>query len=424
VGAKQDKDQKMKNKRQDDVTSVLLKEERLFTPRKEVTDIAYVQDWGAELAAGDDIEAYWANKAQQFEWFAPWTQTLDTSEAPFYKWFVGGKTNIVYNAVDRHVWTGRRDKLALLYVNERGDERKVTYYELYKEVNKAANALKKLGVKKGDRVALYLPPCVESVVSMLACAKIGAVHNVVYAEAKVLITADGTFRRGQVIDLKAVSDEAVSSCPSVETTIVVKHAGNPVTMSDLSGKEVFFHTLVEGEPSECLAEPMDAEDMLYILYTSGSTGKPKGVVHTTGGYMVETATTLKDVFDIHDDDLWWCTADIGWVTGHSYIVYAPLLLGTSTLVYEGAPDYPQPDALWSIVERYGVTKFYTAPTAIRHLMRLATSGRSVVTCDRSEYSAPSGSQSTPRRGCGTTRTSVMNAARSWIRGGKPKREAS
>ena len=379
---KQGKDPEMERKQQD-VTSVLLREERLFKPRKEVADIAYVKDWEAELAAGNDIEAYWADKAQQFEWFAPWTQTLDTSEAPFYKWFVGGKTNITYNAVDRHVRTGRRYKLALLYVNERGDERKVTYYELYREVNKAANALKKLGVKKGDRVALYLPPCVESVVSMLACAKIGAVHNVVYAgfsvhalaerindaEAKVLITADGTFRRGQVIDLKAVSDEAVSSCPSVETTIVVKHAGNPITMSDLSGKEVFFHTLVEGEPSECPAERMDAEDMLYILYTSGSTGKPKGVVHTTGGYMVETAATLKDVFDIHDDDLWWCTADIGWVTGHSYIVYAPLLLGTSTLVYEGAPDYPQPDALWSIVERYGVTKFYTAPTAIRHLMR-------------------------------------------------------
>ena len=376
------KAKKMTSERQEDI-SVLLREERLFTPRKEVTDLAYVQDWDTELAAGEDIEAYWAEKARQFEWFAPWTQTLDTSGAPFYKWFVGGKTNIAYNAVDRHIRTDKRYKLALLYVNERGDERKITYYELYREVNKAANALKKLGVTKGDRVALYLPPCVESVVSMLACAKIGAVHNVVYAgfsvhalaerindaKAKVLITADGTFRRGQVIDLKAVSDEAVSSCPSVETTIVVKHAGNPVTMSDLSGKEVFFHTLIEGEPAECRVEPMDAEDILYILYTSGSTGKPKGVVHTTGGYMVETATSLKDVFDIHDDDLWWCTADIGWVTGHSYVVYAPLLLGTTTLVYEGAPDYPQPDAFWSIVERYGVTKFYTAPTAIRHLMR-------------------------------------------------------
>jgi len=376
-------DQETEGRGPEDVTSVLLHEKRLFKPRQEIIDVAYVQDWETELVAGKDIEGYWADKAQEFEWFAPWKKILDASEAPFYKWFVDGKTNIAYNAVDRHVSTGRRYKLALLYVNERGDERKVTYYELYQEVNKMANALKKLGVHKGDRVALYLPPCVESVVSMLACAKIGAVHNVVYAgfsvhalmerindaEAKVLITADGTFRRGQVINLKQVSDEAVLSCPSVETTIVVKHAGNPITLSDLSGKEVLYHAIIAGEPTECPPEPMDAEDMLYILYTSGSTGKPKGVVHTTGGYMVETATSLKNVFDIHEDDLWWCTADIGWVTGHSYVVYAPLLLGTATLVYEGAPDYPQPDALWRIVEKYGVTKFYTAPTAIRHLMR-------------------------------------------------------
>jgi acetyl-CoA synthetase len=383
MAIKKEKDQERGSEQPEDVTSVLLREERIFYPRQEVINVAQVQDWEAELAAGEDFERYWADKAQQFEWFAPWKQTLDASEAPFYKWFVGGKTNIAYNAVDRHVKTDRRYKVALLYVNERGDERKVTYYELYREINKTANALKKLGIKKGDRVALYLPPCAESVVSMLACAKIGAVHNVVYAgfsvhalaerindaEAKVLITADGTFRRGQVIDLKKVSDEALSSCPTVETTIVVKHAENPITMSDLSGKEVFYHTLIEGEPTECPAEHMGAEDVLYILYTSGSTGKPKGVVHTTGGYMVGTATTLKNVFDIHADDLWWCTADIGWVTGHSYVVYAPLILGATTLVYEGAPDYPQPDALWRIVERYGVTKFYTAPTALRHLMR-------------------------------------------------------
>jgi acetyl-CoA synthetase len=383
MAIKKEKDQERGSEQPEDVTSVLLREERIFYPRQEVINVAQVQDWEAELAAGEDFERYWADKAQQFEWFAPWKQTLDASEAQFYKWFVGGKTNIAYNAVDRHVKTDRRYKVALLYVNERGDERKVTYYELYREINKTANALKKLGIKKGDRVALYLPPCAESVVSMLACAKIGAVHNVVYAgfsvhalaerindaEAKVLITADGTFRRGQVIDLKKVSDEALSSCPTVETTIVVKHAENPITMSDLSGKEVFYHTLIEGEPTECPAEHMGAEDVLYILYTSGSTGKPKGVVHTTGGYMVGTATTLKNVFDIHADDLWWCTADIGWVTGHSYVVYAPLILGATTLVYEGAPDYPQPDALWRIVERYGVTKFYTAPTALRHLMR-------------------------------------------------------
>jgi len=367
----------------EDFTSVLLHEQRIFKPREEVIKTAIVKDWEAELKAGEDLEKYWGEKALQFEWFIPWTKVLDDSNKPFYKWFVDGKTNITYNAVDRQIKTDRRNKLAVLYVNELGDEKKVTYYELYRAVNKMANALKKLGVKKGDRVAMYLPPCVESVVSMLACARIGAIHNVVYAgfsvhalrervndaEAKILITADGTFRRGKIIDLKQVSDEAVLQCPTVETTIVVKHAGNPITMSDLSGKEIFYDSLVEGEPAECNPEMMNAEDVLFILYTSGSTGKPKGVVHATGGYMVQTATTLQQAFDIHEDDVWWCTADIGWITGHSYSVYAPLLVGTTSLIYEGAPDYPNPDVLWSIVEKYGVTKFYTAPTAIRHLMR-------------------------------------------------------
>ena len=373
----------METQKDEDFTSVLLHEQRIFKPREEVTRNAIVKDWEAELKAGEDLEKYWGEKAQQFEWFAPWTKVLDESNKPFYKWFVDGKTNITYNAVDRQIKTDRRNKLAVLYVNERGDEKKVTYYELYRAVNKMANALKKLGVKKGDRVAMYLPPCIESVVSMLACAKIGAIHNVVYAgfsvhalrervndaDAKILITADGTFRRGKIIDLKQVSDEAVLQCPTVETTIVVKHAGNPITMSDLSGKEILYDSLVEGEPAECNPEMMDAEDVLYILYTSGSTGKPKGVVHATGGYMVQTATTLQHAFDIREDDVWWCTADIGWITGHSYCVYAPLLIGTTSLIYEGAPDYPNPDVLWSIVEKYGVTKFYTAPTAIRHLMR-------------------------------------------------------
>jgi len=373
----------VETQKDEEVTSVLLHEQRIFKPREEVTRTAIVKDWEAELKAGEDLEKYWGEKAQQFEWFAPWTKVLDESNKPFYKWFVDGKTNITYNAVDRQIKTDRRNKLAVLYVNERGDEKKVTYYELCRAVNKMANALKKLGVKKGDRVAMYLPPCIESVVSMLACAKIGAIHNVVYAgfsvhalrerindaEAKILITADGTFRRGKIIDLKQVSDEAVLQCPTVETTVVVKHAGNPITMSDLSGKEILYDSLVEGEPAECNPEMMDAEDVLYILYTSGSTGKPKGVVHATGGYMVQTATTLQQAFDIREDDVWWCTADIGWVTGHSYSVYAPLLIGTTSLIYEGAPDYPNPDVLWSIVEKYGVTKFYTAPTVIRHLMR-------------------------------------------------------
>jgi acetyl-CoA synthetase len=366
----------------EETTSVLLHEKRVFRPSTAVVEAARVKDWEAELRAGRDIEAYWAAKARQFEWFAPWTQVLDTREAPFYKWFVGGRTNITYNAVDRHLSTECRDRVALLCVNEGGEEYKVTYAELAIEVNKMANSLKKLGVRKGDRVAMYLPPCVEAAVSMLACAKIGAVHSVVYAgfsvraladrihdaNAKILITADGTFRRGKVIDLKSIADEAVAASPSIKTTVVVRHAGNPV-ISGTTGREILYDELIEGASTECAAEPMDAEDALFILYTSGSTGMPKGVVHTTGGYMVATATALQTVFDIHNDDVWWCTADVGWITGHSYCVYAPLLAGTTSLIYEGAPDYPEPDALWRVVERNAVTKFYTAPTTIRHLMR-------------------------------------------------------
>ncbi|MBC7112179.1 MAG: acetate--CoA ligase, partial [Methanothermobacter sp.] len=263
------------------------------------------------------------------------------------------------------------------------DERKLTYYELYREVNRTANALKSLGIKKGDAVALYLPMCPELVISMLACAKIGAVHSVIYsglsvgalverlndARAKIIITADGTYRRGGVIKLKPIVDEAILQCPTIETTVVVKHTDIDIEMSDISGREMLFDKLIEGEGDRCDAEEMDAEDPLFILYTSGSTGKPKGVLHTTGGYMVGVASTLEMTFDIHNGDLWWCTADIGWITGHSYVVYGPLLLGTTTLLYEGAPDYPDPGVWWSIVEKYGVTKFYTAPTAIRHLMR-------------------------------------------------------
>jgi len=364
-----------------ETTSVLLHEKRVFRPSAAVVEAARVKDWEAELKAGQDIEPYWAAKARQFEWFAPWTQVLDSREAPFYKWFVGGRTNMTHNAVDRHLSAERRDRIALLYVNERGEEQKVTYAELAREVNKMANALKDLGVRKGDRVAMYLPPCVEAAVSMLACAKIGAVHSVVYAgfsvraladrihdaNAQILITADGTFRRGKVIDLKSVADEAVGASPSIKTTVLVRHAGNSVSAP--FGSEILYDELIEAASVQCAAEPMDAEDALFILYTSGSTGTPKGVVHTTGGYMVATATALQTVFDLHDDDVWWCTADVGWITGHSYCVYAPLLAGTTSLIYEGAPDYPEPDALWRVVERNGVTKFYTAPTTIRHLMR-------------------------------------------------------
>ena len=364
-------------------TTVLLKEKRIFKPDVETVENAHIKNWENEIEKGKDIEKYWAEKAEDLDWFQKWDQVLDESNKPFYKWFTNGKINLAYNAVDRWIHTNKRNHVAVLYVNERGGERKLTYYELYCEVNKMANALKNLGVKKGETVAMYLPMCPELIVSMLACTKIGAVHSVVYsglsvgafvermnhAEAKILITADGTYRKGKIINLKKISDEAMLQCPTIETVVVVQHTGNDIEVSDLSGKEIFYERLLEGEPAEYEPEPMDAEDPLFILYTSGTTGKPKGVLHTTGGYMVGVSTTLKNIFDIHGDDLWWCTGDIGWITGHSYTVYGPLLLGTTTLVYEGAPDFPDPGAWWHIIERYGVTKFYTAPTSIRHLMR-------------------------------------------------------
>jgi acetyl-CoA synthetase len=364
-------------------TDVLLQEKRVFNPDEEVIQNAHIKNWEEEIEKGKDLEKYWAEKAEQFVWFKKWDKILDESNKPFYKWFVGGKINLAYNAVDRWVDTDKRNQVAILYANERGEERKITYYELYREVNKFSNALRNLGVEKGDRVSMYLPMCPELLISMLACNKIGAIHSVVYsglsvgavvermndAKTKILITADGTFRRGKIIDLKTIADEAMLQSKTVETVIVVRHTGNPIEVSELSGKEIFYDRLIEGEPAECEVEEMDAEDPLFILYTSGSTGKPKGVLHTTAGYMVGSTTTMKNIFDIHDGDLYWCTADIGWITGHSYVIYAPLLAGTTTLVYEGAPDYPDPGILWNLVEKYGVTKFYTAPTAIRHLMR-------------------------------------------------------
>ncbi len=366
-------------------TEVLLKEKRIFKPSKDVfenSNIAKIGGWEKALKDGEEnMRAFWEREAKELDWFKKWDKVLDDSEKPFYKWFTGAKCNIVYNALDRHINTPIKNKVAIIAESEKGETRKYTYYDLYREVNKFANVLKALGVKKGDRVAIYMPNIPEIAIAMMGTTKIGAIHSVVYAgfsegalrdrindaEAKVLVTADGVNRNGKEICLKDVVDEALIECSTVENVIVVKNTGQEVDMSD--GRHQWYHELMDGESDECKAEVMDATDPLYILYTSGTTGKPKGIVHVHGGYMVGVYTTLKYVFDIKPTDIFWCAADPGWVTGHSYIVYGPLILGTTTLMYEGHPLYPKPDRMWEIIDRYGVNILYTAPTAIRMLMK-------------------------------------------------------
>ncbi|NPV13336.1 acetate--CoA ligase [candidate division WOR-3 bacterium] len=365
-------------------------EPNFYEPPKELVEnsnvMAFMKKHGIKtldelLERARDLEWYWGEMAKELEWFKPWEKVLDESQAPFYKWFIGGKFNIASNCIDRHMKTAVKDKIAYIYHTEPGEVEKWTYAQLYKEVNKLANALKRLGVKKGDRVTIFMPMIPQLPVAMLACAKIGAIHSVVFsgfssaslrdriqdAEAKILITADGGYRRGKLVTLKANADPALAESPSIEHCIVFKRAGNPVDMKP--GRDLWWHEITEKESDECATEPLDAEDMLYILYTSGTTGKPKGVVHVHGGYAVGTYTTLKFVFDIKPNDIYWCAADIGWVTGHSYIVYAPLMLGATSVLYEGAPDYPAPDRWWSIIEKEKVTILYTSPTAIRMFMR-------------------------------------------------------
>ena len=362
----------------------LLHEDRRFAPPPGFREAAHVRDGGIYAEASTDPEQFWEGWARQLHWFAPWDRVLEW-KAPHAKWFVGGRLNASYNCLDRHVAGGLRNKAALVWEGEPGDTRVYTYWDLHRAVCRFANVLKDdLGVRSGDRVAIYLPMIPEAAVAMLACARIGAAHSVVFggfsaeslrdrindAQAKVLITADGGYRRGRVVALKSSADEALEGTPSIESVVVVRRgAGLETDVHMRGGRDHWYHELVQYASAVCEAEPMDAEDVLFILYTSGTTGKPKGVVHTTGGYMAQVTATTRLVFDLKDADMFWCTADVGWVTGHSYIVYGPLSNGATTMMYEGAPDWPDRGRFWSLVEKYGVTVFYTAPTAIRAFMR-------------------------------------------------------
>jgi len=357
----------------------LLSEERLFPPSEA---FAAQANAGPEVyeKADNDYLAFWKEQAlNRVTWFKEPTQVLDDSNPPFFKWFSDGELNLAYNCLDRHL-DEHGDRVAYHWIGEPGDTKDITYRQLYEEVGRFANGLKSLGVEKGDRVAIYLGMVPELPVALLACARIGAIHSVVFggfsadsladriqdAQAKVLITGDGAWRRGSVVSLKHASDEAIASCPSIEHVVVVKRTENDVDWSD---EDVWYHDLIADQSTECEAEVMNAEDILYILYTSGTTGKPKGIVHTQGGYLTQIMTTHSYVFDVKPDDVYWCTADIGWVTGHSYIVYGPLANGATSIMYEGAPNYPGLDRMWQIVEDYKCTIFYTAPTAIRAFMK-------------------------------------------------------
>ncbi|HEX4560999.1 MAG TPA: acetate--CoA ligase [Gemmatimonadales bacterium] len=366
-----------------DRIETLLDEQRRFPPPSGFKAQAQVRDDSIYRKAKADREAYWADWAKQLEWIKPWNRVLEWTP-PHAKWFLGGKLNASVNCLDRHVKGGKGDKVALLWEGEPGEVRRLTYGDLLEDVCRCANALKSLGVRKGDRVAIYMPMVPEVAVAMLACARVGAVHTVVFggfsseslrdrindAEAKVLITADGGYRRGGQVPLKQNADEAIAGTPSIQHVVVLKRTGQPVNMK--SGRDEWWDALVTSQSTECAPEPMDAEDPLYILYTSGTTGKPKGILHTTGGYLTHVFATTKWVFDLKDSDVFWCTADVGWVTGHSYVVYGPLAVGVTELMYEGAPDHPAKDRFWALCAKHAVTVFYTAPTAIRSFMKWGT----------------------------------------------------
>jgi acetyl-CoA synthetase len=364
-----------------DTLENLLHEERRFPPSPEFSAQAVAK---AELydEAADDRLAFWDRQARALTWATPWAQTLDWSDAPFAKWYVGGTLNVAYNCVDRHVEAGHGDRVAIHFEGEPGDTRTITYAELQSEVSRAANALTALGVGKGDRVAIYLPMIPEAAIAMLACARIGAPHSVVFggfssealrsriedAEAKIVITADGGYRRGAPAALKPAVDEAVGKSPSVQKVLVVRRTGQDVDWDD--ARDMWWHEALEGASDQHSCEAFDAEHPLFILYTSGTTGKPKGILHTSGGYLTQCAYTHRTVFDLHPEtDVYWCTADVGWVTGHSYVVYGPLANGATQVMYEGTPDTPHKGRWWELVQKYGVTILYTAPTAIRTFMK-------------------------------------------------------
>ncbi|MDQ6759638.1 MAG: acetate--CoA ligase [Acidobacteriota bacterium] len=362
-----------------------LNEQRVFPSSEEFRSKAHIgslEDYERLYKqAADDPETFWAGIAQELHWFKPWDRVLEW-QLPFAKWFVGGQLNLSYNCLDRHVAAGRGDKAAILWEGEPGDGRTLTYQQLLTEVSKFANVLKSLGVRKGDRVALYMGMVPELAIAMLACARLGAPHTIIFGGfssqslvdrindcgAVAVVTQDAGHRRGAEVKLKEAVDKAVGECPTIQNVVVYRRTGSPVVMQE--GRDHWWHDLMAGASADCPAEPVDSEHPLYLLYTSGTTGKPKGILHTTGGYAVQTYITTKWVFDLRDEDIFWCTADIGWVTGHSYVVYGPMQNGATVLMYEGAPTWPEPDRFWKLIEKYKVSIFYTAPTAIRAFMRL------------------------------------------------------
>ncbi|KYK21674.1 acetyl-coenzyme A synthetase [Thermoplasmatales archaeon SG8-52-2] len=370
--------------------SVLLDEKRIFKPEEDFVNQTNVKQWMDDHGIktleelhkkSENWEWFWDEISNELvEWYKPYDKLVEW-DAPWVKWFLGAKYNIVNDALDKHVKSWRKNKVAFIFEGEPGDVKKYTFNDLYIEVNKLANALRKIGIKKGDRIGIYLPMIPELPIAMLACAKIGAIHSVVFSgfsslafrdrindcKAKAVITCDGFWRRGRKVYLKDQADVALEDAPSVKNVIVCKRTGDGVPWT--AGRDVWWHDLIFDSPKECETEKLDANDPLFFLYTSGTTGKPKGIIHAHGGYAVGTAYTLKWVFDMKDEDIWWCAADIGWITGHSYIVYAPLILGATSVLYEGAPNYPQPDRWWEIIEKYNVTQLYTSPTSIRLFMK-------------------------------------------------------